>query len=65
MSENDVEYNLRLSHSELVALFMLLRRDEADLDSRQIDVYDRVRSNLYRTMSVAEMEDVESYYNAL
>ena len=65
MSEDDVEYNLRFSHSELVALFMLLRRDEADLDSHQIDVYDRVRSNLYRTMSVAEMEDVESYYNAL
>lgn len=65
MSEINVEYDLRLSHSELVSLFMLLRRHESELDSRQIDVYNAVTSHLYRTMSVAEMEDVESYYNAL
>ena len=65
MSGPDVEYDLHLSHTELLAMFMLLRRHEAELDARQIDVYDRVTASLYRTMSVAEMEDVESYYKAL
>lgn len=65
MSEEGIESDFGLSRSELLALLMLLRRHESELDSRQLELFDRVTANLYQTMSVAEMEDVEGYYKTL
>ena len=65
MSDQARSNELRVSRAELIGLFLLLKRHESELDAHQSALYDRVLSKLYTTMSVADMEDVESYYNAL
>jgi len=53
------------SHAELVSLYLALSRQEKDLDELQIKLLARVSETLYSQLSVSEMEEIESYYQAL
>ncbi len=56
---------LELSHLDLVALCVALMRVEESLDDRQKSLLELVREKLYAVLSVAEMERIEEYYEAL
>ncbi|MFW5685909.1 MAG: hypothetical protein ACOC0O_04575 [Spirochaetota bacterium] len=56
---------LTLSHAELVALYVALSEHESELDPVQNKVLARVAAKLYDELSVSEMEQIESYYNAI
>ena len=60
-----LDQQLALSHLELVALYVALARQEEALDDHQKAVLEKIRSSLYASLSVSEMEAIESYYEAL
>lgn len=62
---SDEQWQLPLSHAELVSLYVELSRREADLDEVQAKVLGRIAAELYSRLSVAEMEDIEGYYRSL
>ncbi len=57
--------DMALSHREVVALYVMMCRNESSLDQYQTTMLDRVASHLYEHCSVAQMEDVEAYYRLL
>ncbi len=56
---------LELSPRELVSLYLHLRRGEEGLDPSATEVFERVRSLLYDSLSIEEMEHLEDYYALL
>ena len=54
-----------LSHAELVSLYVALSRQEKELDAMQTTLFERIGSMLYSQLSVSDMEEIESYYQAL
>ena len=59
------EHALLLTGDQLVSLYVLLSRQEADLDGRQREVLAAVARLLYARLSVSEMEDIDSHYRSL
>ena len=62
---SDGRHHMVFSHAELVSLYLALSRQEKDLDEVQIKLLARVSETLYSQLSVSEMEEIESYYQAL
>ena len=62
---SDGRHQMGFSHAELVSLYLALSRQEKDLDELQIKLLARVSETLYSQLSVSEMEEIESYYQAL
>jgi hypothetical protein len=58
-------YQIDLSQAELIGLYLVLSRREADLDDVQTIVLERVAATLYGQLSVSEMEGIDSYYEAI
>lgn len=58
-------HHMELTHSELVALYVALSRTEGELDDVQTKVLERLAGELYRELSVSEMEEIEAYYGSL
>jgi hypothetical protein len=54
-----------LSHAELVSLYLALSRHEKELDEMQYKLLERLARELHMRLSVSEMEEIESYYQAL
>ena len=65
MSDQAEAHSLQLSESELLSLYLLLTRHEAELDQRQQDLLDRIAQEVYGLLSVEEIEHIDSYYNSL
>jgi hypothetical protein len=59
------DVQLALSHLELVALYVALERQEEALDDHQKAILEKIRNRLYATLSVSEMEAIETYYKAI
>jgi hypothetical protein len=64
MSEPEGD-RLNLSHGELVSLYLLLNRNEEQLDDIQRGVLDRLAGHLFKRLSVSDMEEIEAYYGRL
>jgi hypothetical protein len=58
-------HTLALTREELIALYILLARHEAELDERQREIQEEVSRQVYRLLSLDEIEDIEGYYQKL
>jgi hypothetical protein len=54
--------NLYLTHVELVGLYVRLSEQEEDLDGVQSALLRKISGELYRALSLMEMENIDSYY---
>lgn len=53
---------LHLGGAEVVALYVALNRQEAELDSDQRAALDRLKAVLYGELTVEDMESIEMLY---
>lgn len=65
MSRSESTYTLQLTHKELVALLVLFRKCEFQLDDVQQQISERVAMELYDQLSIEEMQRAEEYYAGL
>lgn|GEM_PF-2651767 len=52
-----------LDSAELVAIYVLLRRHEQDLDERLLLAKEHIEDTLYERLSIEEMENIETLYD--
>lgn len=56
---------LKLSHRELLGLYIILTKHEAELDEIQEAILQNVSRYVYGRLSIEELESIERYYAAL
>ena len=56
---------LDLSQRELISLYIVLAKYEAELDETQRAVLGRVCDQVYELLSVEQIERIESFYESL
>jgi hypothetical protein len=61
----DEEHSLRLTLKELISLYIVLSSQEDQLDPTQQSVLRRISDRLYRSLSVEQLEELQSYYTSL
>ena len=65
MTGEQGEYSLDLSHRDLISLYIILTKNESELDSTQQVVFGRVCDQVYRRLSVEQIENIDSLYESL
>ncbi len=51
-----------LQGKELVAVYLLLKKDDSDLDPAQLSVKNRIEKVLFESLSIEEIESIEELY---
>ena len=51
-----------LDGAEVVALYVLMRRHDLELDARMISLYERLERILHDRLSIEQMENIENLY---
>jgi len=51
-----------LQGKELVAVYLLLKKDDRDLDPAQLSVKNRIEKVLFESLSIEEIESIEELY---
>ncbi len=51
-----------LDGAEVVALYVLMRRHDLELDERMISLYERLERLLHDRLSIEQMENIENLY---
>lgn len=57
--------NISLSRKELISLYLVLMGSESNLDDTQREVFAQISDEVYRMLSIEEIEDINSYYLAM
>ena len=53
---------MELNLLEKIAIFILLRRHESELDIRLLKLMNKIEKELYQHLSIQEIEKIEDYY---
>ena len=53
---------ISIDGQDVVALYVLLRRHELELDSRTAALYERLERRLHDRLSIEQMENIETIY---